>query len=233
MERYSVEESRNAWNANAEFWDEQMGDASNEFHRTVVRPGVSRLLNVQPGDFVLDVACGNGNYSAYMAERGARVVAFDYSEKMIALARKRQKKYAGNIEFCVADATNERDLMDLKRGKPYGKAVSNMAVMDIADVTKLFFWVNKLLAADGIFVFATQHPCFVTLTDRYLTPHAYFGEAILGQPQQQCYYHRSLQEILGLCFSGGFAVDGFLEERCGEKETPDVIIVRARKKAEL
>ena len=75
MERYSVEESRNAWNANAEFWDEQMGDASNEFHRTVVRPGVSRLLNVQPGDFVLDVACGNGNYSAYMAERGARVVA--------------------------------------------------------------------------------------------------------------------------------------------------------------
>ena len=38
-------------------------------------------------------------------------MAFDYSEKMVELAKKRQKRYADHIEFCVADATNETSLM--------------------------------------------------------------------------------------------------------------------------
>ena len=90
MKEYSVEDSLRAWEGNAEFWDETMGDASNDFHRQVVRPGVNQLLAPGPEDFVLDIACGNGNYSAYLAEQGARVVAFDYSPKMVSLAKKRR-----------------------------------------------------------------------------------------------------------------------------------------------
>lgn len=48
------------------------------------------------------------------------------------------------------------------------------------------------LALLDVFVFATQHPCFVTLTEKYMTPHSYYDIAIEGQPQKQCYYHRSL-----------------------------------------
>lgn len=54
-------------------------------------------------------------------------------------------------------------------------------------------------------------------------------EAITGQPQLQCYYHRSLQDIFNLCFESGFIIDGFYEECYGVDEKPDVIIVRARK----
>ena len=229
MESYSVDESLKAWEANAEFWDQRMGDESNEFHREVIRPKVSELLDIKADDFILDIACGNGNYSAYIAERGAEVVAFDYSAKMIALAQKRQSKYSNKIEFCVIDATDEQALLSLWRTKPYTKAVSNMAIMDIADVTKLFRCVNELLAEGGIFVFATQHPCFVTLTEKYLTAHSYYGFAIKGQPEDQCYYHRSLQEIFNLCFQSGFVIDGLYEECYGIKEKPDAIIVRARK----
>lgn len=57
--------------------------------------------------------------------------------------KKRQKRYANNIEFCVADATNETSLMALKRNKPFTKAVSNMAVMDITDIKPLFTSVYK------------------------------------------------------------------------------------------
>ena len=45
------------------------------------------------------IACGNGNYSSYLAQRGASVVAFDYSKKMIELAKRRQSQYAKQIEF--------------------------------------------------------------------------------------------------------------------------------------
>lgn len=58
-----------------------------------------------------------------------------------------------------------------------------MAVMDITDIKPLFTSVYKLLEDNGVFVFATQHPCFVTLTEKYMTPHSYYDIAIEGQPQ--------------------------------------------------
>ena len=86
------------------------------------------------------------------------------------------------------------------------------------------------LVEDGIFVFATQHPCFVTRTEQYITPHSYYGIAITGQPKEQCYYHRSMQDVFHTCFEAGFVIDGFYEECYGDnREIPMVIIVRARK----
>ena len=78
--RYSKEESKMIWDQNAEFWDYTMGDESNDFHRNVVRPKVTELLNPNSSDYILDIACGNGNYSAYLAEKGISVVGFDYGE---------------------------------------------------------------------------------------------------------------------------------------------------------
>ena len=101
-ENMGTEESKKIWEENAQFWDNAMGDESNEFHREVVRPKVTELLSPNPADYILDIACGNGNYSSYLAQRGASVVAFDYSKKMIELAKRRQSQYAKQIEFCVA-----------------------------------------------------------------------------------------------------------------------------------
>ncbi|ENZ58414.1 hypothetical protein HMPREF1083_05126 [[Clostridium] clostridioforme 90A6] len=89
-----TEESKKIWEKNAQFWDNAMGDKSNEFHREVVRPKVTELLSPNPADYILDIACGNGNYSSYLAQRGASIVAFDYSKKMIELAKRRQSQYA-------------------------------------------------------------------------------------------------------------------------------------------
>ena len=81
-ENMGTEESKKIWEENAQFWDNAMGDESNEFHREVVRPKVTELLSPNPADYILDIACGNGNYSSYLAQRGASVVAFDYSKNL-------------------------------------------------------------------------------------------------------------------------------------------------------
>ncbi len=198
-ENMGTEESKKIWEENAQFWDNAMGDESNEFHREVVRPKVTELLSPNPADYILDIACGNGNYSSYLAQRGASVVAFDYSKKMIELAKRRQSQYAKQIEFCVADATDRKSILELKRNRAFTKAVSNMAIMDITDIEPLLMAVYELLQESGIFVFATQHPCFVTLTEKYMTPHSYYDIAIEGQPKEQIYYHRSIQDIFNLC----------------------------------
>ena len=103
-ENMGTEESKKIWEKNAQFWDDAMGDESNEFHREVVRPKVTELLSPDPSDYILDIACGNGNYSSYLAQRGASVVAFDYSKKMIELAKRRRSQYAKQIEFFFGTA---------------------------------------------------------------------------------------------------------------------------------
>ncbi len=144
-ENMGTEESKKIWEENAQFWDNAMGDESNEFHREVVRPKVTELLSPNPADYILDIACGNGNYSSYLAQRGASVVAFDYSKKMIELAKRRQSQYAKQIEFCVADATDRKSILELKRNRAFTKAVSNMAIMDITDIEPLLMAVYELL----------------------------------------------------------------------------------------
>ena len=225
----STKESLIAWEANADFWDAKMGDESNKTHREIVRPKTELLLNIQQNDFVLDIACGNGNFSKHLVECGATVVAFDYSTKMIENAKKRQSAYQAHIDFYVCDATNYKEMMKLQKGTPYDKVVSNMAVMDIADIKPMFQAVYDLLKTDGIFVFSTLHPCFEKPSEKYITSCVYEGEALVGQPVLQKYYHRSLQEIFGVCLDIGFVIDGFFEEAKGVDENPFIIIVRLKK----
>lgn len=219
-----------AWERNADFWDAQMGDFSNEFHRAVVRPGTEALLEIHPGDFVLDAACGNGNFSRRLAELGARVVAFDYSPGMIAHAKKRAADAGKRIEFQVCDATNLKQLKALQREVPFDKAVSNMAVMDIADIHPLFHAIYDLLAPGGRFVFTTCHPCFGDYPEgTYLRSCLWKGKAISGQPVLQNYYHRSLQEILNPAFALGFVLDRLLETPFRNSEIPAALTCRLRK----
>lgn len=225
-----------AWETNADYWDAKMGDESNRFHREIVRPDTEKLLDVQQGDLVLDAACGNGNFSRRLAELGAEVVAFDYSKRMIENAKKRQAKYLDKIDFAVCDATDYEQIMSLKGDKPFDKAVSNMALMDISNIAPLFEGVYKLLKEDGTFIFSTHHPCFMKPDGLYRTPTEHQGEAIKDQPQLQNYYHRSLQDIINCSLKSCFQVDGFYEgydvDKLGNHlEIPVIIIVRLRKNA--
>src|SRR5690349_8077827 len=77
-----------AWNANAEFWDERMAEG-NDFFNLLVWPAVERVFRPQPGERLLDVACGNGVTSRRLANAKGNVTAFDFSEAMIHLARTR------------------------------------------------------------------------------------------------------------------------------------------------
>ncbi|OGO77133.1 MAG: hypothetical protein A2Y23_13830 [Clostridiales bacterium GWB2_37_7] len=226
-------ESKRRWEVNADFWDERMGEHSNRFHREVVRPDTERLLSVNEKDRILDIACGNGNFSKRLVELGANVTAFDYSKKMIENAKKRCSHCIDKIDFHVVDATNKDDLEKLNINAPYDKAVSNMAIMDIADITPLFSSVSRLLKPGGIFVFSTIHPCFqspgtrrITETEdvgssvltrhglqvfEYIDSCCFEGIGIVNQPVPQLYYHRSLSQIFDLCFDTGFVINGVSE----------------------
>lgn len=223
------EDSLNAWEANAMYWDNYMGDESNSFHCNAVRPYTEKLLGILPNDVVLDIACGNGNFSSRLALEGASVTAFDYSSKMIELAKKRRADILDKVDFRVCDATKIDELLALKGMRPFTKAVANMAIMDISDIKPLFNALYKLLDNNGIFVFSTHHPCFEYPNNDYLKEDMSKGIAIEGQPLEHNYYHRTLEQLFNTAFKAGFVLDSLHEIPYDDKRVPIIIICRLRK----
>jgi SAM-dependent methyltransferase len=226
-------EGQAIWNQNAPFWDDYMGEG-NDFQRILIGPSTERLLQIQEDELVLDIACGNGNFSRRMAELGARVISFDFSETFIERARLRTRdtRFSSRIEFQVLDATNREQLLSLGKAS-FDAAVCTMGLMDIAAIEPLLESLAELLKPGGRFVFSIMHPCFnsggvcktVEEEDRggeiilthavkvvnYATPTASKGIGVTGQPVPHYYFHRPLSLLLGHCFNAGFVLDG-LEE---------------------
>jgi cyclopropane fatty-acyl-phospholipid synthase-like methyltransferase len=81
--------SQDAWNQIAEYWDEKMGEG-NQFQRILVAPATERLLELKPGEHVLEIACGNGVFTRCLAQLGAQVIATDFSHNLLKQAKKGQ-----------------------------------------------------------------------------------------------------------------------------------------------
>ena len=80
-------------------WDAGRYDSAHSFVWERGR-GVVELLAPVPGERILDLGCGTGHLTAYIAESGAEVVGIDSSEDMVRVA---SQNYP-NILFEVADA---------------------------------------------------------------------------------------------------------------------------------
>lgn len=223
-------EAKYAWESNADYWDKKIGNDANEFHLRVIRPKTEELLEIRHSDRILDLACGNGNFSRRMTVLGASVTACDFSETLISHAIRRSNEIGLQIDYRVCDLTDKQEMRRLVKGVPYDKAVCNMAMMDISDITPLFEGVYQLLSDEGRFVLSTHHPCFTAPEQVYLSEKMHKGEAIAGQPVLQPYYHRSIQNLLNTAFHAGFVMDACYETAFEpDAEYPSVMIVRLRK----
>jgi SAM-dependent methyltransferase len=168
---------------------------------------------------------------------------------MLAHAKERCADYLDRIAFSVVDATNYDQLLSLGDGKPFDKAVANMAVMGFPKIEPLFRAVYEMLKPNGVFVFSATHPCFQTpvrgftedgsglVTHNYIEPMQYSYQILINNDKRAYHWHRPLQELLGVAFNAGFVMDG-IEEPVYDKgecthavweKVPLPIVLRVRK----
>lgn len=221
---------RDLWDAKAAFWDEHMADG-NQFQRELIGPASERLLQLRPGERVLDVACGNGVFSRRLAELGAEVIGVDFSRVFLERAQARKTPWDERITYREIDATDEVALLTLGE-RTFDAIVCNMALMDMAEIGTLLRAARHLLAPAGRFVVSVQHPPFnnnsISLlgerpaadiseffvkVSAYLTVPPGLGEGMPGEPTPHWYFHRPLHELFGEFFAAGWVIDGLEEPR--------------------
>jgi 23S rRNA pseudouridine1911/1915/1917 synthase len=157
LEPRAVSES---WDHVAEWYAGLIEERKSDHHEQVILPGTVRLLRVEPGLRVLDVACGQGVLTHRVAALGAMAVGIDASPKLIEAARRGGS--AGKpgaepgVKFVVGDA---REIAKLDLGE-FDRAACVMALMNIEPMSAVLNGVAACLRQGGMFVGVVLHPAF-------------------------------------------------------------------------
>lgn len=101
---------------------------------------------------IVELGCGTGKNTEFLAQIGDAVLAFDFSEKMLAKAR--QKVTASHVRFAWADITQPwncpADSVDL--------ITCNLVLEHIQDLDHIFAQAARILRSGGWFLVNELHP---------------------------------------------------------------------------
>lgn len=101
----TLEQIRQYWNSRAEGYTLSNREELEDEHRIFLwEQQIRRALNGRVCRHVLDVGCGPGFFSVLLARLGYEVTAVDYTENMLAEARKNATHYGVDIDFRRMDA---------------------------------------------------------------------------------------------------------------------------------
>ncbi len=200
------------------------GLASDTGHLPLLMSTFTELLGDRvSGTRVCDVACGEGYLGRHLARGGAaEVIGIDLSTKLIEEASRRSD--SPKLEYRLDDAQELRTLSD----RSVDIAVSQLALMDIADHKRVFQSVRRVLVDSGIFVFSLLHPCFdgspfhvpdepkylldengaaVGCTVRRYASEGFWRSGGTGVRGHMGSYHRMLSTYLNDLMASGFRLD--------------------------
>ncbi len=90
----------------ADRYDKWYTTPRGKFADAVQKELVWDLAEISPGDMILDMGCGTGNYSLELALCGCRVTGVDTAEGMLAEAKRKAKALNLSIDWLQADFIN-------------------------------------------------------------------------------------------------------------------------------
>jgi 2-polyprenyl-3-methyl-5-hydroxy-6-metoxy-1,4-benzoquinol methylase len=94
-----MDSDRIKWNRRFESESSYLGLNPSPF----LRQEIGRVMQLTPGRQALDIACGEGRNSIFLAQQGFHVTALDISDKGLAKARIRAEETGVNVNFQQVD----------------------------------------------------------------------------------------------------------------------------------
>lgn len=101
---------------------------------------------------IMELGCGTGKNTAFVAALGQRILALDFSPGMLRHAK--AKINSDNVFFVVADLTKSWPCKD----KAFELIVCNLVLEHIEDLDAVFAQVYRALKSGGQFFLSELHP---------------------------------------------------------------------------
>ncbi len=114
-------------------------------------PFLLRCLETAPSRSVLDLGCGSGEHSRFLAREGFRVVGLDRSEAMLEQAN--QLPLPSNLQFVLGEAQQAGRLVDGAFGAAICLGNTLPHLKDQADLENAFKGLSILLEPQGLLLF--------------------------------------------------------------------------------
>ncbi len=174
------------------------------------RPACLTLLGAVSGRRVLDAACGPGHYAQELVLRGAQVVGFDQSPRMVELCRERVP--AG--EFRIHDLG---DPLHWLPDSSVDLVLLALAIEYVDDRVGALREMCRVLRPGGALVLSRQHPT----GDWLRHGGSYFDVRVIDEVWSKGwalrYWLAPLERTCEELFEAGFLIERLLEPRpCAE-----------------
>ncbi len=224
---------------NVAHWYDNYLIGEDTYQAQVIAPNAMRLIAPQKGQHILDVACGQGYFSKFCAEKGAEVIGIDQSGVLIEKA----KANAAAQELYIVG--NAETLDSYKLGQ-FDTVFSVLALENIKNIAAVMEGIRQVLKPDGKVIFVLLHPAFripqysdwgfdTKKTVQYRKVEKYLSEIAIpielapfkgkGAPQPTAKtitttFHRSLQWYMKMFRNAGFAITSIEEWNSHKKSQP-------------
>ena len=146
-------DTKKSWDACGAAFD-RYTTTDDSFSDNIERPALAALMGDIAGARALDLGCGSGTHSTWMAEGGAAVVGCDLSSTMLALARERARAHRVELELCLADISTALPFADAT----FDLALTATALHYVADLATTMREIARVLQPGGIFIASVLHP---------------------------------------------------------------------------
>ena len=140
----SIQESYNEWSASY--------DSDRNLTRDLDAQVTREKLRDMRFHSILELGCGTGKNTIFLARIGSRIDALDFSEGMIEKAQ--EKVQAGNVRFSMADLTQRWPCQDAS----YNLVVCNLVLEHIEDLSFILAETFRVLKQGGTFLLNELHP---------------------------------------------------------------------------
>jgi ubiquinone/menaquinone biosynthesis C-methylase UbiE len=169
-------------------------------------PVLREALGDVAGLSVLDLGCGTGRLSLWLAGAGATVTGVDFSEGMLEEARR--KAGAAKVRFLAHDLQQPLPFADAT----FDRVVSGLVLEHLEDLDAFFGEARRVLRPGGRAVVSAMHPAMFLKGVQ-----ARFTDPASGEKVQPGSFAHSIGDFVMAAVRAGFALEG-VDERAPDAD---------------
>jgi len=144
-----MQKNNTSWD-NVANWYDNLIKNDNSYQNKVILPNILRLLDIRPGNEILDLGCGTGFFANEFQKNGAKVIGVDIGKELIDIAKKNYK----DIKFIVSDSSNLKFIDD----NSIDKITIILALQNIENIKDTINECYRILKNNGMLFIVLNHP---------------------------------------------------------------------------